>query len=180
MSEDTKLSGIVLEDLVSRLCAFFSSTSRVMSHQGSVSACLAGLKNQSKSELTFMQYVQPEDQDPDMSWEDKDVHGETNCGILSKTVLVLSRNHIQVLGSQLRDGTQDLQIWNMVLLTSPLLERTLLQSCSETFKIYPNAIFSTVDDHSPVDCQRILCCDCFNILSLQTLNVQINCQITLI
>lgn len=44
----------------------------------------------------------------------------------------------------------------------------------------PNTIFGTVADHSPVVCQRVLCCDCFNILSLQTINVQIDCQITLI
>lgn len=75
-----------------------------------------------------MQYVQPEHQDPGMSWEAKDVHGETHSGFLSKCVLVLSRAHIKVLGTQLRGGTQDLQIWKMVLLTNPFLKRTLLQS----------------------------------------------------
>lgn len=61
-----------------------------------------------------------------MSWKAKDVHCETNSGFLSKWVLVLSRNRIQLLGSQLRCGTQDLQIWRMVLLTNPLLKRTWL------------------------------------------------------
>lgn len=61
-----------------------------------------------------------------MSWKAKDVNCETNSGFLSKWVLVLSRNRIQLLGSQLRCGTQDLQIWRMVLLTNPLLKRTWL------------------------------------------------------
>lgn len=43
----------------------------------------------------------------------------------------------------------------------------------------PNTIFGTIAGHLPV-CQRVLCCDCFNILGLQTLNIQIDCQITLI
>lgn len=59
VSEDTKHSGIVLEDCgVSRMCTFFSSTSRVVCHQRPAPACLLGFKSQSKSELTFMQYIQ--------------------------------------------------------------------------------------------------------------------------
>lgn len=114
MSEDTKHSEIVLEDyIVSRIYSFFSSSSRLVFHQGPTPARLFVFKSQSKSELPLTKYGQPENQDHGMSWETLDVHDEANSGFLPK----LSRSHVQVLGSQLRVGTQDFQIWRMVLTT---------------------------------------------------------------
>lgn len=43
-----------------------------------------------------------------------------------------------------------------------------------------NAILGTIADHLLVVCQRVPWCDCVNILHLQTLSVQNDCQITLI
>lgn len=108
----------------------------------------------------------------------KVVCGETSSGFLSKCVLLLSRT--QVSESHLRGGTQDLQVWKLLLLTNLLLKRSWLLSWAGTFRIYANATFGTTADHLSVDCQIIIFCDYVNLLTLQTFHIQINCQITLI
>lgn len=108
----------------------------------------------------------------------KDACSETSRVFLSKCVLLLSRT--QVSESHLRGGTRDLQVWKLLLLTNLLLKRSWLLSWSATFRIYANATCGTIDDHLSVDCQIIFFYDYFNLLTLQTFHIQINCQITLI